>query len=75
MVLSHQHESTVAVSHCFLYLYYKYIFMFQGDGIFLIQKFSDLERVLAECDEYEDVVVQKYVDKPLLLDGFKFDFR
>lgn len=40
----------------------------QGKGIFLT-------RTLAEVDAKERVVVQRYLHKPLLIDGYKFDLR
>ncbi|CAD7923949.1 unnamed protein product [Amoebophrya sp. A120] len=44
----------------------------QGDGIFLIDKFRDLELKASNC---KAAVVQSYVKSPLLLNGFKFDLR
>jgi hypothetical protein len=40
-----------------------------GRGIYLVRGEEDIEK-----DE-KDVVIQRYVSKPLLLDGFKFDLR
>ncbi|KAF8822038.1 Tubulin-tyrosine ligase family protein [Cardiosporidium cionae] len=40
----------------------------QGKGIFLSQRLEDIK-------PDENLVVQRYVHKPLLLDGFKFDLR
>ena len=42
-----------------------------GDGMNLFKELKDLPVSL----ENNDVVVQRYLDKPLLLDGFKFDLR
>jgi len=40
----------------------------QGRGIFLIQDIQDMDKI-------EHYIVQKYVDKPLLIEGLKFDMR
>lgn len=45
----------------------------QGDGIFLVKDLKDLSANMAGKSGQE-FVVQKYIE-PLLLDGFKFDFR
>lgn len=44
----------------------------QGDGIILVRKFSDLPLSSYTSNE---MVVQEYLDKPLLHDGKKFDLR
>ncbi|KAK2949732.1 putative tubulin-tyrosine ligase family protein [Blattamonas nauphoetae] len=41
----------------------------QGVGIYLVQK---IEQIHASADQ---VVVQRYIDRPFLIDGLKFDFR
>mmetsp|Transcript_44562 Transcript_44562/g.105614 ORF Transcript_44562/g.105614 Transcript_44562/m.105614 type:complete len:584 (-) Transcript_44562:120-1871(-) len=46
----------------------------QGDGIFLVQGLRDLDLKLSirrDCS----AVVQRYINKPLLLDSLKFDLR
>ena len=40
----------------------------QGEGIFLT-------RTVSEVDPYEMQVAQRYLNKPLLVDGYKFDLR
>ena len=44
----------------------------QGDGIILVKKISDLPSLQYTSNE---MVVQEYIDKPLLLEGKKFDLR
>lgn len=45
----------------------------QGDAMILFRQLNELElRLSCSSAEY---VVQRYIDKPLLLDGFKFDLR
>ena len=46
----------------------------QGDGILVAQRLADLKIKLRNYPN-TSAVVQKYVKRPLLLDGFKFDFR
>ena len=46
----------------------------QGKGIRLVQTEDELQRALA-CVELSDAVASHYIDKPLLLDGLKFDLR
>lgn len=41
----------------------------QGDGIVLIRKMSEIPKIGQEW------IVQPYIDKPLLLNKKKFDFR
>ncbi|KAK2960428.1 putative tubulin-tyrosine ligase family protein [Blattamonas nauphoetae] len=41
----------------------------QGHGIYLIQSLQEIRPAQGQ------VVVQRYVDKPFLIDGLKFDFR
>ena len=42
----------------------------QGDGIFLFRDLKDLA-----YKNKGEILVQRYIDKPLLLDGYKFDLR
>lgn len=46
----------------------------QGDGIFLAQSWHDLE-VKMSTKVNKSGVAQRYLDKPLLHKGYKFDFR
>jgi len=50
----------------------------QGDGIYLIKSKAELDRRLKFTNpsgESKCGILQRYVSQPLLLDGFKFDFR
>mmetsp|Transcript_36268 Transcript_36268/g.117269 ORF Transcript_36268/g.117269 Transcript_36268/m.117269 type:complete len:627 (-) Transcript_36268:165-2045(-) len=46
----------------------------QGDGIFLCQNPRDFD-IKMGCKSNKAAVAQKYLAKPLLIQGFKFDFR
>jgi hypothetical protein len=43
----------------------------QGEGMALFNEFKDIPYSL----ENKDIVIQRYLDKPLTLDGIKFDLR
>jgi len=43
-----------------------------GNGIFFINKFTDISREDMRVNEY---IAQKYIKNPLLIDNKKFDFR
>jgi len=53
----------------------------QGKGIVLVRKFKDLSDIIQKCKSEKDpsgvrqYVVQRYISRPLLLDGLKFDLR
>ena len=45
----------------------------KGKDIFLLRDYSDIE--YKKFKEKTDYIVQRYIDKPLLMDGYKFDLR
>lgn len=48
--------------------------MLQGRGIKLVQCISGLQQALKELAGVE-IIASKYLHKPLLVNGFKFDLR
>ncbi|KAL3896882.1 MAG: hypothetical protein SGCHY_003791 [Lobulomycetales sp.] len=46
----------------------------QGKGIYLFKKPSQL-LAMSETDTPDDMIVQNYLSRPLLIDGYKFDLR
>ncbi|XP_054719711.1 polyglutamylase complex subunit TTLL1-like isoform X2 [Uloborus diversus] len=59
----------------------KYVYLAQGVGIFLINKLSQLKRWSRDSTSFnpavvkESYVISRYIDKPLLIGGRKFDLR
>ena len=45
-----------------------------GDGIFIVQKFTDIPSNTWSFKS-NDLLVQRYIKKPLLVDNKKFDLR
>ncbi|CAL1301070.1 unnamed protein product [Larinioides sclopetarius] len=77
-------SSTWIMKPCGKCKYYKLIlliFLSQGVGIFLINKLSQLKRWSRDSTSFNPAVVKeyyvisRYIDKPLLIGGRKFDLR
>lgn len=47
----------------------------QGKGIFLFRKPAQLVDKSGDSDLPDNMIVQNYLSRPLLIDGFKFDLR
>ena len=45
-----------------------------GEGIFLVEKFKDIPRSLWS-DSHSDLLVQRYIKTPVIIDKKKFDLR
>jgi tubulin polyglutamylase TTLL11 len=45
-----------------------------GDGIFLVDKYKSIPKNLFS-DEHSDLLVQRYIKTPILVDKKKFDLR
>eukprot|EP00742_Colponemidia_sp_Colp-10_P007945 GILJ01008572.1.p1 GENE.GILJ01008572.1~~GILJ01008572.1.p1 ORF type:complete len:685 (+),score=114.58 GILJ01008572.1:277-2055(+) len=47
----------------------------QGDGIYLVKRYKDIQQLKNGFQRSQNYVVQQYLTTPLLIDGKKFDLR